>query len=212
MPGDIMPTKSVSFASDESPNTGLSMPPPPAAPGGPIEIAFSFDTTGSMNSCINVVKAKVQEVITRLFSDIPSLRIAVLAHGDYCDRASSYVTKFVDFSSNQKELCEFVRSVGGTSGGDYEECYELALRQVREELSWTAGTQRSLVMIGDAIPHPPSYNMNTDNIDWKTETERLYSELVRTGVSLSGVCLLLTYWMSSYLVYVWYTYTISPYY
>ena len=63
-------------------------------PGGPMEVMFSFDTTGSMSGCIAEVKTKVEEIITRLFTDIPGLRISVMAHGDYCDK-STYVTKFV---------------------------------------------------------------------------------------------------------------------
>lgn len=51
-------------------------------------------------------------------------------------------------------------------------------------MSWTPGTQRSLVMIGDAIPHPPSYSMNTLKLDWKTEAKKLHDEL---GVKIYAV-------------------------
>ena len=60
-------------------------------------------------------------------------------------------------------------------GGDYEECYEWVLRQVRE-LPWSVGTQRSLMMIGDAIPHEPDYYLNKDNLDWRAEASALYNE------------------------------------
>ena len=79
-------------------------------PGGPMEVMFSFDTTGSMSGCIAEVKTKVEEIITRLFADIPGLRISVMAHGDYCDK-STYVTKFVDFTNDQKKLTDFVKKV-----------------------------------------------------------------------------------------------------
>ncbi len=32
-------------------------------------------------------------------------------------------------------------------------------------------------MIGDAIPHPPSYGMNTLKLDWKKEAKQLNDEL-----------------------------------
>lgn len=41
------------------------------------------------------------------------MRIAVIAHGDYCD-ASTYVTKIVDFTTDGKKLCNFVQNVQGT--------------------------------------------------------------------------------------------------
>ncbi|XP_035678540.1 uncharacterized protein LOC118417194 [Branchiostoma floridae] len=153
-------------------------------PGGPMEIVFSFDTTGSMGGCIAEVRREVQDIIRRLHADIPGIRIAIFAHGDYQDAASTYVTKWVDFTTDADKLCEFVRTVENTHGYDGDECYELVLRQVRTELSWTPGTQRSLVLIGDADPHEPSYGLNTDNIDWREETDRLYNE---NGVHIYAV-------------------------
>ncbi len=44
-----------------------------------------------------------------------------------------------------------------TGGGDWEECYELVLHQVQTQLNWSPGSQRALVMIGDAIPHDTTY-------------------------------------------------------
>lgn len=69
-------------------------------------------------------------------------------------------------------------------GGDWEECYELVLYEARTKLSWTPGTQRSLVMIGDAIPHSTSYPMNTLKLDWKKEAKQLYEDL---GVKIYSV-------------------------
>ena len=152
-------------------------------PGGFIEIAFSFDTTGSMNSCIGKVREQVVEIITRLLGDVPFLRIAVFAHGDYCD-AHKYITKHVDFTRDTDELCKFVKNVQGTGGGDWEECYELVLQEVRTKLSWQPGTQRALVMIGDAVPHEVEYysrgfgKKKRKAIDWKEETRRLHEETV----------------------------------
>ena len=56
--------------------------------------------------------------------------------------------------------------------------------QVREELSWTPGSQRSLVMLGDASPHPPSYHLNKLKIDWREEAKKLYNEM---GVRIYSV-------------------------
>ena len=148
----------------------------PAPPGGPIEIVISFDTTGSMSRCLGEVRRKVEDTIQRLFADIPNLRIAIFAHGDYGD---TYVTKHVDFTNDVGKLCSFVNKVGSTGGGDWEECYELVLKQTRELLSWTPHTQRAMVMIGDAIPHRLGDARNLNKIDWKEEAGKLRDELVR---------------------------------
>ena len=148
-------------------------------PGGPapVQIVFSFDTTGSMSQCIDLVRDQLRDVIQRLLGDVPHLQVAVIAHGDYCDAAEFYMVKSVDFSNDVNVLTQFVNDVGGTGGGDYEECYEYVLNYARG-LSWQPGTQRSLVMIGDAIPHEADYFLNAMKLDWKQEADKLFLELV----------------------------------
>ncbi|XP_046566853.1 uncharacterized protein LOC124275374 [Haliotis rubra] len=152
-------------------------------PGGLPEIVFSFDTTGSMEACLAEVRGRLQDMIQRLQADIPAIRIAVFAHGDYCTK-SRYVTKWIDFSTNVKELCDFVMNVENTGGNaDDGECYELVLRQVREELSWTPGSNRVLVVVGDDNPHDPNFRGNTQKIDWRKEIKTLQT----TGIRIYGV-------------------------
>ncbi|XP_068676102.1 uncharacterized protein [Montipora foliosa] len=148
------------------------------------EIVFSFDTTGSMYPCLTQVRKRVGQTVTRLLNEIPGIRIAVFAHGDYQDKEATYDTTWVDFSSDKKKICDFITNVSSTCGYDSDECYELVLRQVREQLSWTPDSQRSLVMIGDASPHPPSYSLNTLKIDWREEAKKLYNEM---GVRIYSV-------------------------
>ncbi len=150
---------------------------PPVGPAN-IEIVISFDTTGSMSTCIDAVKENVRDTITRLFMDIPSLKIALLAHGDYCDENVFYLKQSVDFTNNLETLCQFVTDVEGTGGGDFAECYELILQDVREKFSWSAGTQKSLIMIGDAIPHEVNDPENRTGLDWRQEALKLYTDLV----------------------------------
>lgn len=157
----------------------LPPPPVPLPPGGLIEIAFSFDTTGSMSQCLEEVRGRVGDMIQRLQADIPGIRIAVIAHGDYCDK-DSYIIKWIDFGSSLPEMCDFVRNISRTSGGDFEECYELVLARAQTELSWTPGSQRSLVMIGDATPHPFSYYRDQEEkLDWEEEAKKLANMVSR---------------------------------
>ncbi|WAR25117.1 YR811-like protein [Mya arenaria] len=161
--GDAMDT-------EEPAATGGALPP-----GGLMELAISFDTTGSMYGCLEEVRAKIQDLIQRLQGDIPGIRIAIIAHGDYCDEHSSYLIKWIDFGSALPELCEFVKGVGRTGGGDGPECYELVLQRTREALTWTPGSQRALILIGDNLPHEPGYNYGgkTYHINWRHECNYL---------------------------------------
>ena len=153
----------------------VSAGPAPYMGPAPIEIIISFDTTGSMSYYLDEVKNKIQDIIQRLFMDIPNMKIGVMAHGDYCDEKVFYLMQKVDFTNDVGSLCQFVKDVEGTGGGDFEECYEWVLSQVRG-LSWTPGTQRSLIMIGDAIPHEADYELNKEKLDWRAEADALYNE------------------------------------
>lgn len=160
-----------------------------------IDVMISFDTTGSMYSCLQQVRNGVDALVRDLFKDIPDLRIGVIAHGDYCDKPipgkhwgtgsdpNLYVTKMVDLSRDVNKLTQFVKTVGRTNGGDNPECYELVLREARTKASWEHGRNKVLVMIGDDEPHRPEYPLNTQNIDWRKECESLAAK----GVSVYTV-------------------------
>ena len=159
--------------STSAPTKAINIGPPP------IEILISFDTTGSMSYYLDEVKNEINNIIHRLFMDIPNLKIGVIAHGDYCDASIFYLTQAMELTSDVEGLCEMVKNVEGTGGGDFEECYELILRMVRQ-VKWTPGSQRALVMIGDACPHTTDSltDMGKEPIDWKVEAAALKYEMV----------------------------------
>jgi hypothetical protein len=146
-----------------------------------IDLVFSFDTTGSMYPCLTQVRRHLVETVKYLFGKIDNLRIGIMAHGDYCD--GSNVLTILDLCSDEKKICEFVKTVKATNGGDSDECYELVLNRART-LSWTGGKNKALVVIGDANPHGVGYRFRghcedgsrldmTNDLDWKNELELL---------------------------------------
>jgi len=147
-----------------------------------IDVAISFDTTGSMYPCLTQVRRNVESTVRRLFRDILRLRVAIKVHGDLCDAGSTYVTKTLDFSTDIEKICSFIRNVGRTDGGDDPECYELVLRQARS-LNWKAGNSKVLIMIGDDVPHEPNYYLNKEHIDWRNELRLLHE----AGIHVYGV-------------------------
>ncbi|MFO0880542.1 MAG: WGR domain-containing protein [Gemmataceae bacterium] len=135
-----------------------------------VEVVFSFDTTGSMYPCLTQVRRNIKSTVTRLFEEIPNIRIGIIAHGDYCDKRSTYVTKHLKLTDDVNAICKFVETVQATGGGDAPECYELVLREAQEH-PWTAEATKSLVLIGDDVPHPAA--QTPDKIDWRTEAKAL---------------------------------------
>ncbi|XP_033745470.1 uncharacterized protein LOC117330983 [Pecten maximus] len=150
--------------------------------GGPREVVFSFDTTGSMYNYMEEASYRMRELMNRVKDDMPGTRLAFVAHGDYYDLANDrYLIKWIDFGASVDEVDTFFENLPITHGGDADECYELVLRKVRESLSWTPGSQRSLVIIGDSDPHEPGYKFNdfVNDIDWRQDTQLLNEMGVR---------------------------------
>lgn len=139
-------------------------------PSNNIEIVFSFDTTGSMYPCLTQVRRKIKNTVTRLIDEIPLIRIGIIAHGDYCDEGSTYVTKNFNLSGDVDAICDFVQNVEPTGGGDAPECYELVLHEA-QSLSWSKSASKSLVLIGDDIPHAPAHNPK--KLNWRKELDKL---------------------------------------
>ena len=147
-----------------------------------IEVIFSFDTTGSMYPCLTQVRREVKETVNRLFKDVPDIRIGVIAHGDYCDAGSTYVTKHLDLGVDKKKICDFITNVKPTGGGDAAECYELVLHESKS-FSWSAGKKKVLVLIGDDVPHGKNESQNTKKLDWRNELKLL----LEAGIQVYGV-------------------------
>jgi hypothetical protein len=145
-----------------------------------IEVVFSFDTTGSMYPCLTQVRRKIKETVTRLIGEIPHIKIGIIAHGDYCDQGSTYVIKNFDLSSDVDAICDFVQNVEPTGGGDAPECYELVLHEA-QDLNWSDAASKSLVLIGDDIPHPPAHNPK--KLNWREEIDKL----AKQGIMVYGV-------------------------
>lgn len=145
-----------------------------------IEVVFSFDTTGSMYPCLTQVRKKIKNTVTRLMDELPLIKIGIIAHGDYCDADSTYITKILNLSGDVDEICDFVQNVEPTGGGDAPECYELVLHEA-QFLAWSKSANKSLVLIGDDIPHPPAHN--PQKLNWRKEIDKLGD----AGITVYGV-------------------------
>ena len=85
-----------------------------------------------MYACLGEVRRELQETISRLKRDIPGIRLATIAHGDYCDASSSYVTKgggLNGMNENYNLTCEshiffytLARRVRSTYASDKKVC------------------------------------------------------------------------------------------
>lgn len=150
-----------------------------SATDGMLDMVIAFDTTGSMSSYIYAVKDHVKELVPKLFSQNPNLRIGIVAFGDYCDMESKDVFgkayQVLDLTNNQNKIINFVKNAESTYGGDSDEFYELVIKKITEETSWREGSTKAVLLVADAEPHGIGYSYGdiivNNQISWKEEAE-----------------------------------------
>lgn len=145
-----------------------------------LDIAFIFDTTGSMYSYLTEVRSQLSRIIGEVNQVTVNSNMAVIAYGDYCDANTTYVTKTLDLTSDFQNVQTFVNQVQATGGGDAPEAVEEALFQANQ-LNWRPDSNRAVVLIGDAPPHGvvDSLSNSLYGHDYKVETAALSQKNVK---------------------------------
>lgn len=148
-----------------------------------VQIALPFDTTGSMRSVLRQVRDQNGRLIADLFKTIPMLEIAGIAIGDDLPgEGGGYMTMTSPFFRDWDSSLNWFKKVPDAYGGDEDECYERALRDLNG-LPWDPYAQKVVVFIGDAFPHPTNHRKNPDRLDWKKEA----ADLASKGVIIHAV-------------------------
>nr|KAG5699484.1 hypothetical protein BaRGS_020043 [Batillaria attramentaria] len=142
-----------------------------------IQVAISFDTSGSMHHAIEEVRSRISQMIRQLKAGIPGIEFAVIAHGGYFDENNDYSVRGVNFTSDEEHVADFVNNVENTVGDVEPECYELMLWLVDQRLTWKSSSEKVLVVIGDSYPHALDDPQNKYGLDWKEEARRLVAKV-----------------------------------
>lgn len=144
---------------------------------GMLDMVIAFDTTGSMASYISQVKDHVKSLVPKLFKSNPNLRLGIVAFGDYCDMPRKGVFgkayQVLNLTDNKSKIISFIEDAEDTSGGDWNEFYELVIKKITEETNWREGSNKAVLLIADAMPHSIGYSyhniIRNNEIDWKEE-------------------------------------------
>lgn len=119
-----------------------------------MDLAFCIDTTGSMQGEIDMVKAKVKDLVAKLSTGKPApiVRVGLVA---FKDRGDTYVTKVYPFSDDIDKFVKDISNLEASGGGDGPESVNEALHVSVNSLLWDESnkTAKLLFLIGDAGPH-----------------------------------------------------------
>jgi hypothetical protein len=118
--------------------------------GSSLDIVFCLDTTSSMQDDIDEIRTALSPMLAQKITQFQSFRIGMVLYKDYFDE---YLTRVVPFT---REIDQFQRTlnnihVGG--GRDIPDAVYEALYEGAINFPWEAES-RSLILIGDAPPHP----------------------------------------------------------
>jgi hypothetical protein len=141
-----------------------------------LNLVISFDDTGSMSSVRREVRRKIATLVEELFNIYENLKIGIIIHNDYCDRDT---IQKMDLTNQQADIIDFVNRDSSCGGGDYAECYALAIHEFRN-FSWDS-TNRVAILLGDAPPHEKGYKYGSKEelYDWREETTLAKAEGIR---------------------------------
>lgn len=153
-----------------------------------LDVAILFDSTGSMVNLIKEVKSTISEMAKVLDRVVPDLRIALITYkGD--EYASRYVVAGTPLVADTFELLNFISSVE-ISGGSAEgyAAIDRGLAQALNNLAWRKGTQKAIVIIGDAAPFPETHIASLQKIrKFKGSVSAIYKNSEHTPGELEPV-------------------------
>jgi hypothetical protein len=91
-------------------------------------------------------------------------------------RSNPYVTKVHQLTSNIQELVSFINITSTGHGGDADEAVEDALNDLLQNMNWKETNSHSVVIFGDASPHPS--NHCPSQYDFFDITKQLFSKQI----------------------------------
>ncbi len=118
-----------------------------------IDIYFAVDATGSMADEINYLKAELNNVIERIKQNNSLLEMR-FGSVFYRDEGDEYVTRHLDFTTDEASLISFISNQSADGGGDFPEAVHSALDIAITQNSWNDNASaRIMFLLLDAPPH-----------------------------------------------------------
>jgi hypothetical protein len=117
------------------------------------DIVFLIDKTGSMDDDIEKVRTSL-DLIMNYLSNFSNVKVGIASYGDRNYHYDMWYNS-VDLTSDKQVLKEFMDSYTTIGNPDIPESVNEAIVKTVEEMHWTAGNRRLLLVIGDAPSQVP---------------------------------------------------------
>jgi len=119
-----------------------------------LDVAITIDSTGSMQRAIDAARDAVEDIVEVLQGIAPKFRLGLSHYRDFGDMADG-AELLTPLSPKVDLVRERLSKLIAMGGGDAPERVEKGMEQaILPHMGWRAESNKVLVIIGDAPPHP----------------------------------------------------------
>lgn len=147
---------------------------------GDLEVVLVLDTTSSMHVMIGTVKEQLYRLMAALEGGAERLRLGAVLYRT--PEADGYVVKTLPLTEDRQAVAAWIREARAQGGG--YEAVEKGLEAAVEQMEWSKGARKVILLVGDEGPHP-------DNREKCLQLARLAAS---RGIAVHAVTCSLTAW------------------
>jgi len=126
-----------------------------------VDVAVVVDSTGSMQTVIDDLKERLDDMVATLQRLVPTARIGAVAYRDRDDdnvataprQSESFVVRWSDLTFNPKKVQTFLNGIVAEGGGDWEEAVKDGVECAMRQLKWRQDAKKVIVVVGSSPPH-----------------------------------------------------------
>ncbi len=126
-----------------------------------VDVAIVVDSTGSMQTVIDDLKERLDDMVVTLQRLVPTARIGAVAYRDRDDdkvataprQSESFVVRWSDLTFNPKKVQTFLNGIVAEGGGDWEEAVKDGVEAAMRQLKWRQDAKKVIVVVGSSPPH-----------------------------------------------------------
>lgn len=132
---------------------GYKPPPSTSGTGGPVDLVFAIDTTGSMGDDINSVKVQANAILGQIQAGSTSARAGIVLYKDLeCDAYGAF--ELIPLTSDLSAVNAALQGISVDGGCDWPESVNSGLMAAIGQ-TWRNGVKKAIILMGDAPGKDP---------------------------------------------------------
>lgn len=142
------------------------------------ELVFAIDATASMKDDFAELKKNWLSKFEKQMKKFQDVKIGLVLYKDYGDEFWSYGLPIKNYGFFKKAgvFSKSVKNAAVSGGGDKNEAVYEALYSCGNDLEWSEGAKKKVILIGDAAPHP------AEKTNFEYNSKEILAHLAEKGI------------------------------